>query len=378
MSLIGNKPNQVPTNGDLGSAAYVDQDRFYSSAVSASNRNRIINGDMRIDQRNAGAAVTVNANAIFFDVDRFAFIGQNSDGVFTAQQLSSGSPTGFTNYMRATVTTADSSLGADQFYNLFHNIEGFNVADFGLGSASAQTFTLSFWVRSSLTGTFGGSFRNSDLNRAYPFTYTINSANTWEYKTLTVVGDTSGTWLTDNGRGLRISWSLGAGTNRKAASGSWQALNVTGANGETAWISTAGATWDITGVQLEAGSVATPFEHRQYGQELALCHRYYQYFGPQPNVGTAEGRLILNNIVGQTARIALPVLPVSMRAQPTVTVYSRTAVSGSLTEFSSYTDVTINSINNIDFSTAAGGGWAQCASAIANGLMYRATYSAEL
>jgi hypothetical protein len=272
-------------------------------------RNRIINGDMRIDQRNAGAAVTVNANAFFFDVDRFAFIGQASDGVFTAQQLSAGSPSGFTNYMRATVTTADTSLGSDQFYNLFQNIEGFNVADFGLGSSAAQTFTLSFWVRSSLTGTFGGSFRNSALNRVYPFTYTINSANTWEYKTLTIAGDTSGTWVTNNGIGLRISWSLGAGTNRKAAAGSWQALNVSGANGETAWISTAGATWDITGVQLEKGTVATPFERRPFGMELALCQRYcYVIRGDQGNGSTnGIGSGVWNGADGSPIVVNLPV-----------------------------------------------------------------------
>jgi len=183
-------------------------------------RNRIINGDMRIDQRNAGAAVTVNSANNFYVVDRFFGSGQVTDGVFTVQQ-STTAPTNFTNSIIATVTTADASLGATQQYIVGQAVEGFNAADLRWGTANALTVTLSFWVRSSLTGTFGGSLVNSGFNRSYPFTYSISSANTWEQKTVTIAGDTSGTWLTDNGVGIRVLFSLGAGSTYAGTAGAW-------------------------------------------------------------------------------------------------------------------------------------------------------------
>lgn len=243
---------------------------------SFSNRNKIINGDMRIDQRNAGAAVTINTGPKTYTLDRWHANAQSSDGVFTVQQ-STTAPTGFTNSLLATVTTADASIGADQYYLLCQRIEGNNVADLGFGSATAKTVTLSFWVRSSLTGTFSGSFENGAEDRAYPFTYSISSADTWEQKTITIAGDTSGTWLTDNGIGLFIWFDLGSGSNKRGTAGSWTGgSNLYGATGAVQLIGTNGATFYITGVQLEVGSVATPFEHRSYGDELARCQRYYQ------------------------------------------------------------------------------------------------------
>jgi hypothetical protein len=239
-------------------------------------RNRIINGNMVIDQRNAGASVTVNSSANTFSVDRFCGFGESTDGVFTLQQ-SSTAPAGFTNSLLATVTTADASIGTSQRYFIRQFIEGYNVADLGFGAAGAATVTISFWTRSSLTGTFGGTLMNDDFNRAYPFTYTISAADTWEQKTITVAGDTSGTWLKTNGGGLFICWSMGAGTTRLGTAGAWQtpAGALFGATGQTNIIATSGATFYITGVQLEAGSVATPFERRPYGTELALCQRYF-------------------------------------------------------------------------------------------------------
>jgi hypothetical protein len=238
-------------------------------------RNRIINGNMVIDQRNAGAAVTVNAADIFFAVDRFQGRGEATDGVFTIQR-STTAPTGFNNSLLATVTTADASIGASQLYFLRQNIEGFNVADLGFGTAAAQTVTLSFVVRSSVTGTFSGSLMNGAANRSYPFTYTISAANTWEQKTVTIAGDTSGTWLTDNSTGLRVFWSLGAGSSMLTTANAWAAGEFIGSTGSTNLISTSGATFYITGVQLEAGSVATPFERIDYGRQLIQCQRYYQ------------------------------------------------------------------------------------------------------
>ena len=250
-----------------------------SSAGVYGFKNRIINGAMVIDQRNAGAALTVNSGATnFFGCDRFSSTGQATDGVFTIQQ-SSIAPTGFTNSLLSTVTTADSSIGASQYYIAARQkIEGLNVADLGWGTASAATVTLSFWVRSSVTGTFGGALLNSAANRSYPFTYTINSANTWEKETITIAGDTSGTRLTTNGVGIDIIWSIGMGSTLSGTSGAWAGATYFSATGATNLMATNGATFYITGVQLEKGSTATSFDYRPYGTELALCQRYFQIF----------------------------------------------------------------------------------------------------
>jgi hypothetical protein len=244
----------------------------FNSDSSFGFKNRIINGDMRIDQRNAGAAVTVNDNAVFFPVDRFFGLGQPTDGVFTLDQNTTA-PAGFVNSVVATVTTADASLGATQYYCFNQYIEGTNVADLAWGTASAKTVTLSFWTRSSLTGTFGGVISNSAQNRSYPFTYSISVADTWEYKTVTIAGDTSGTWLTTTGIGIRLFFDLGIGSTYRGTAGSWAGATYLGATGATNVIGTLNATWYITGVQLEVGSTATSFDYRPY--ELALCQRYY-------------------------------------------------------------------------------------------------------
>lgn len=239
----------------------------------AGTRNRIINGDMRIDQRNAGAAVTLAAGDAYI-IDRWN--GQeDTDGGMTAQR-STTAPTGFTNSLLLTTTTADSSLGATQSVWIRQHVEGLNVDDLAWGTANAKTITLSFWVRSSLTGTFGGSATNNSVNRSYPFTFAISSANTFEYKTITIPGDTTGTWLTDTGRGITIFWGLGVGSTYSGTASAWAGAGYYSATGATSVIGTNGATFYITGVQLEPGSVATPFERRSFGQELALCQRYYE------------------------------------------------------------------------------------------------------
>ena len=237
-------------------------------------KNRLINGDMRIDQRNAGASVTVSTGSLGYTLDRWAAI-ENTDGVMTAQQDTSA-PSGFVNSLKFTTTTADASLASTQFAYTVQRIEGLNVADLGWGTANAKTVTISFWVRSSLTGTFGGAVYNGGSNRSYPFTYAISVADTWEYKTVTIAGDTTGTWLTTNGIGLQLVFGLGVGSTYSGTAGSWSGSLAFSATGATSVIGTNGATFYITGVQLEAGSVATSFERRSYGQELALCQRYYQ------------------------------------------------------------------------------------------------------
>lgn len=249
-------------------------------AQSGSNnqtfRNRIINGAMTIDQRNAGASVTPTDGA--YTLDRWQ-VAASQTSKFTVQQ-NAGSvtpPPGFTNYLGCTSTSAYSVISTDIFC-IKQRIEGFNTSDFAWGTSSAQPVTLSFWVRSSLTGTFGGSIQNSAQNRSYPFTYTISSANTWEYKTVSLVGETTGTWLSTNGIGVEVYFILGAGSNRMGTPNAWASSNFQAPTGATSVVGTNGATFYITGVQLEEGTAASPFEFRQYGTELALCQRYYYEF----------------------------------------------------------------------------------------------------
>jgi hypothetical protein len=272
----------------------------------AGTRNRIINGDMRIDQRNAGASA---ANINGYGLDRWtSFNVANS----FSMQRSTVAPAGFTNSLLLTTTTSATPAAADYRY-LSQLIEGFNVADLAYGTASAVTIALSFWVRSSLTGTFSGALKNSAENRSYPFTFSVSSANTFEYKTITIPGDTSGTWLADSGIGLRVVFDLGSGSNRKGTAGAWAGVNADGATGAVNLVATNGATFYITGVQLEPGSTATPFERRSYGQELALCQRYYFSFSS----GDWYGFIPYNSDPNSKF---FKDFPVSMRTAPTVTL----------------------------------------------------------
>jgi hypothetical protein len=238
---------------------------------SSSIKNRIINGAMVIDQRNAGASA---AFVTSFTLDRWQGV-EDTDGAMTAQQVTDA-PAGFTNSLKVTTTTDDASLGATQYADINQPIEGYNVADLAWGTADAKTITISFWVKSSLTGTFGGCLTNSAFNRSYPFTYTISSANTWEQKSITIAGDTGGTWQTTTSTGIRVIFGLGVGSTYSGTAGSWTANNFLSATGAVSVIGTLNATWQITGVQLEVGSQATGFEYRQYTTELQLCQRYFQ------------------------------------------------------------------------------------------------------
>jgi hypothetical protein len=274
-------------------------------------KNRIINGDMRIDQRNAGASITANNNVLA--VDRFRIqASQSSKGTL---QQSTTAPTGFTNSLLFTSSSAYSITSSD-FFNLGQNIEGYNVADLGWGTANAKTITISFWVRSSLTGTFGVSLRNDNADRNYQASYTISSANTWEQKTITVAGDTTGTWTPmTNNAGLRIGFGLGVGSDYSTTAGVWGADNKFGLTGATSVVGTNGATFYITGVQLEVGSSATPFERRLYNQELANCQRYYvQYFG----TSVYEFSPSYLNGFNTTNAYGWIQVPVPMRASPSV------------------------------------------------------------
>jgi hypothetical protein len=288
-----------------------------SDGVSSSGlygfKNRIINGAMVIDQRNAGASVT-NTTGYVYGLDRYSFIG-SSASKFTFQQ-SSTAPTGFVNSYLIT-SSAATSLGASDYYFMRQNIEGFNVADLGWGTASAQTVTLSFWVRSSLTGTFGGCLKNSAEDRSYPFSYTISSANTWEQKSVTIAGDTTGTWLTNNGTGINLTLGLGIGSSVSGTAGAWAGANYYSATGATSVVGTNGATFYITGVQLEKGSTATSFDYRPYGTELALCQRYF-YFLLSGNAGGAGQPIGISSRTSATQINACIPFPVTMRTAPTL------------------------------------------------------------
>jgi hypothetical protein len=289
-------------------------------------KNRIINGAMVIDQRNAGASVSI-INAVGYTVDRFYGIQAIATSKFTVQQ-SSTVPTGFTKSVVLTSSSAYTVLSSDYFLYR-QTIEGFNVADLGWGTANAQTVTLSFWVRSSLTGTFGGSFSNGDSNRSYPFSYTINAANTFEQKTITIVGDTTGTWATDNSGGIVVNWSLGMGSTYEGTVNVWAGTFYGAPTGAVDLVATNGATLYITGVQLEKGSQATAFDYRPYGAELQLCQRYFEMSYPQ---GTAPGTAtqqttalsVYNNssVASTGATMTIPVrFKASKRVSPTVTIY---------------------------------------------------------
>jgi hypothetical protein len=295
-----------------GTANFVAAPTIGGVGLGMGFKNRIINGDMRISQRNATASVSISGVVNTYTLDRWV-IRNDAEGIVSVEQ-SSTAPTGFNNSLLYTVTTADASLGASQNYSVQQRIEGFNMADFGWGTASAQTVTLSFWVRSSLTGTFGGAISNSAANRSYPFTYTISVANTWEQKTVTIAGDTTGTWLTTNGIGAYLYFATGAGSTVSGTAGAWGGADYRSATGAVNLISTAGATFYITGVQLEKGSTATSFDYRPYGTELALCQRYLPCFN---TTGTAGFEIGAGFYATTTIARITVAFPVETRVSPT-------------------------------------------------------------
>ena len=267
-------------------------------------KNRLINGAMIINQR----ATSITATG--YSVDRWKYTGSQSSKGTVAQNTTA--PAGFTNSLGFTSSSAYSVTSTDFFF-LSQVIEGFNIADLGWGTASAKTVTLSFQVYSSLTGTFGGVLTNGANNRTYPFTYSVASANTWTTISVTVAGDTTGTWATDNTAGLFVLFGLGCGSTYSGTAGSWSGGTYFSATGATSVVGTNGATFYITGVQLEVGSSATGFEYRQYQQELALCQRYYQYIG-----GSSSNTELLCGANG-TARVrGSGILSTTMRASPTM------------------------------------------------------------
>ena len=298
-----------------------------------SNRNLIINGSMIIDQRNGGASVTPGNGTLTLDRWK-AGLAQTSK--FSLDQ-DSESPAGFTTSMKVTSLTAYTPSSNDHFF-IEQEVEGYNAIPLALGSSDAKDISISFWVRSSLTGTFAGSVINSARNRSRVFEYTINTANTWEHKTVSFAGDTTGTWLTTSGKGVSLRFSFGAAGTWLQDAGSWSTGNVTASSGSVNLVATNNATLYLTGVQLEVGDTATPFEHRSYGDELAKCQRYTFIYQPQyyqafPVFGA-----------GSNTAKWFPTFPVKMRTKPTLitkdvssTIQGFNYVSGSALAFQGFT-----------------------------------------
>jgi hypothetical protein len=332
-------------------------------------KNRIMNGAMVIDQRNAGASTNNAGSATTYSLDRWAYYGPSSSK-FSIQQ-SSTAPVDFVNSLVIT-SLAATSMSASAQYLLRQAIEGYNIADLNWGSANAKTVTLSFWVRSSLTGAFGGSITNGDVNRSYPFSYTISSPDTWEQKSVTIAGPTNGTWNTANGTGLRLYFALGAGSDYNGTAGAWATVSdVTYPTGSTNILGTNGATFYITGVQLERGSTATAFDYRDFGRELIMCQRYYQRCW---DYGTATGTVVAGPVGGTWQynqysfflgtgnygiNCATP-FPTVMRATPTITIYSAAnGTAGSVTPW-----------NGSDYSITSNGGFVNSSTTRITGANY--------
>ena len=300
----GSTVMSVTSSGVAITGALSQNGGAYSTQPSF--RNLIINGDMRIDQR----ATSVTSSA--YTVDRWGYYGNLASKATVAQ--SSTAPTGYTNSLLATSSSAYSVAATDIFV-LRQYIEGNNIAHLNWGTANAKTVTLSFWVRSSLTGTFGGVLKNAAENRCYPYSYTISSANTWEQKSITIAGDTTGTWGTGNGSGIQLTFGLGVGTTYSGTAGAWSGTNyLASATGATSVVGTNGATFYVTGVQLEVGSTATDFEFLPYDVELARCFRYFQSFG-----GTAVAETVgLGTSYSTTSSSVLIDLLQTMRSVPSL------------------------------------------------------------
>jgi hypothetical protein len=333
-AISGNANIKTDANSNLNLAA---TSATLNSANTFGFKNRFINGGMVIDQRNAGAAWGTSIND--YGIDRWGVYQSPTGKLNGGQNYNSISlPNGFTNYAGIQSQSAYSVSGSN--YYLFQQlIEGFNIADLGWGTANAKTVTLSFLVQSSLTGTFGGAIQNNSANRSYPFTYSIPVANVWTTISITIVGDTSGTWLTTNATGIIVRFGLGIGSTFSGTAGSWASGTYFSATGATSVVGTLNATWYITGVQFEVGTQATSFDFRDYGRELILCQRYFAKsysisVKPATNVGAAGGGVTIGGGTIDTYKGAYAKYPINMRTSPSLIYYDNVGNSGAVSYFS--------------------------------------------
>ena len=327
-------------------------------------KNKIINGGMTVSQRQTS---TTNSNA--FVVDRFQAQVTQMDELAQTLEQSSDAPDGFGKSIKITTTTPESSIASNEQFRIQTKLEGQDFQDLAYGTSAAKTITISFYVKSSQTGTFGFTvYRDESTDRVITAPYTITT-NDWERKTITIPGDTAGAAITnDNAERFRLMWGLAAGANFNTASPSWgnySSANLLGGHVTNSLVTTNNATWQLTGVQLEVGSVATDFEQRSFAEELELCRRYYNRFGVNSSTGTP----IINPMEQSADRIPIPQLSPEMRATPTVTG------TNPLTEFSSGTTRSVSSYQSVG---NTGGGYVQLGASCSNPVYLRVNFDAEL
>ena len=309
-----------------------------------SNRNLIINGAMSVAQRGTSFTVTDA-----YTLDRYKF-KENTAGAVTVTQ-SSTAPDGFSYSLKVDVTTADTSMGSTDHGVLMYHVEGYNFAQANFGSSAAKKVTLSFWVRSNKTGTYGVALQNNAQNRARVKEYTISSADTWEHKTITLDGDTAGTWLTTNGTGGKITWGLAGGSTYATSDlSNWKSSNLFLTSNQVNLFDSTSNEWYLTGVQLEVGEKATPFEYRSYGDELAKCQRYFYKIGGD-TVDTALG---IGAVYSSTQINVHLDLPCAMRTKPSATTTGSSNwlyVAQGATSQTSSSSVTIGDAGDINLTT---------------------------
>jgi len=321
MALTKIKTSNIINDGNLG------------------RRNLVINGAMQVAQR--GTSVTGVTGPGYYTVDRFAYNQSGRDqAIMTVSQVSDA-PDGFTKSFKIETTTAETAIDATEYFMARHKIEAQDLQHLKYGTSSAQQLTLSFWVKSSIAATYAVYLYSPDGTRIIGSTYTIDTASTWEYKTITFAGDTGGTINDDTGSGLDLAFVLAAGSDMITTDNtSWSAYsdgNLAYGHTANSLVTTVGETWQITGVQLEVGDEATPFEHRSFGEELALCQRYFSKsydYNDAPatvtQVGAMYDRMGTGEIVSN--RAVQIQFPVDMRSSPTVTVYSLNGTSGAISD----------------------------------------------
>jgi hypothetical protein len=357
----------IGLNGQALLATSTPQEAF--DLLGAGRRNLIINGDMRIAQR--ASSVTGSNGGGYTVCDRWNLF-DSSGSVNIAQSSTVPTTTGFANSLQFTVNSTG-TLTSTSVFTPNQQIEGFNSVQLLWGTSNAKPITVSFWCRSSVAGTYGIFVRNSAADRYYTTTFNIASIDTWQYVTATIPGDTSGTWIgATNDIGLTVGITLRAGSSRVGTSGVWSSSATYSSSSQVDWHGVSSATFYITGVQLESGKVATPFEYRSYGQELALCQRY---FWKTFDGTTYTSGFLVNALTGNATRIPMPMTQVQMRATPSITVFSSAGTSGQLTEFSS---VTTRNVSGIFPESTIGGGYAEVTSLGSQPVRFAAYYSAEL
>jgi len=301
--------------------------------------NPFVNGAMLVDQVNNGTLTTVNGATNFYPLDTVIGFGTTAAGVFTVQRLNDGTgPAGFPYFMRIKTITADAAPAAGSAYVVDIRAEGFDWSRFSFGTSGAKTITLPYMARSSLTGTFSGTLSNGSSNRTYPFQYTISNANTWTPITITIVGDTTGTWDSSNGVGAILRFDVGSGSTYQGAAGAWAAATYLAATGSTKLISTLNATLDITGIDVVEGTVSRPYPHQDYQQVLERCKRYVKKIGDNKSYTAVT-----------SSPYFLTSLTLQMRAAPTLDItrlgtYYNTAGTGApgSNQFTVYDTITGN------------------------------------